>query len=476
MIRADQRAAAAGKMEHNDHQHAINFTEGRVIGKLILFSVPIIISELLQNLYNSVDSIVVGHYVGDAALAAVSVCTPIVQLLVGFFNGMSIGNTVVTAKAFGSGDAEATRKAVRYAFSFSAALGVAVSVLGILMAPVFLDLTGCNDEIYAEAITYLRIYLAGLMFTVIYNAGTGILRAIGDSRTPLYILAVTSLLNIGLDVLFVAVFGWGTAGVGIATILAQGLSMLLVAWVLRRRIDAPCIALGETWREGRKTVLSSVSIGFSAGLQNALISFSNIFVWSYINRFPTYVAAGIGAANKVDRFVILPCKSLAMTTTTFVSQNLGARNFDRAKKGFWYGLGICTAVTVPLTVLEYIFAREAIGLFSAEPAVIEAGAGMTRLLALFYMLLVIRDVLLGYLRGYGRSRMPMILSLIGMVGIRQLFLAAATKKIGTLQVIYASFPIGWGAAMLLLAVYALIVIRKMWRDAEAEPPAGRLQA
>ena len=456
-------------MQQNyQRQKAINFTEGGVIGKLILFSIPIIISELLQNLYNSVDSIVVGHYVGDAALAAVSVCTPIVQLLVGFFNGMSIGNTVVTAKAFGSGDEEATRKAVRYAFSFSVALGVAVSVLGILLAPVFLDLTGCNDEIYAEAIVYLRIYLAGLMFTVIYNCGTGILRAVGDSRTPLYILAVTSALNIGLDVLFVAVFGWGTAGVGIATILAQGLSMLLVAWVLRRRIEAPCIAMKETWQEGRKTVLSSVRIGFSAGLQNALISFSNIFVWSYINRFPTSAAAGIGAANKVDRFVVLPCKSLAMTTTTFVSQNLGARNYDRARKGFWYGFGLCTAVTLPMALVLREFAHSAISLFSSDEAVIEAGAGMTRFLALFYIFFIVRDVLLGYLRGYGRSRMPMVLSLIGMVGVRQLYLALATQRSGSLQVIYNSFPIGWGAAMVLLLGYTAVIIKRMWREAEEE--------
>lgn len=460
-------------------QKVINFTTGGVIGKLILFSVPIIISELLQNLYNSVDSIVVGRFVSDAALAAVSVCTPIVQLMVGFFNGMSIGNTVVTAKAFGSGDEEATARAVRYAFSFSAALGVVVSVLGILLAPVFLDLTGCNEEIYGEAITYLRIYLAGLMFTVIYNAGTGILRAIGDSRTPLYILAFTSVLNIGLDVLFVAVFHWGTAGVGIATILAQGLSMLLVAAVLKSRIKSPCIAMKETWKYGRKTVLSSVSIGFSAGLQNALISFSNIFVWSYINRFPTGVAAGIGAANKVDRFVVLPCKSLAMTTTTFVSQNLGARNYERARKGFLYGFGLCAAVTLPLTALVYVFAPEAVGLFSQDAAVIAAGAGMTRYLSRLYILLLVRDVLLGYLRGYGRSRMPMILSLIGMVGIRQIFLAVATARSSSLDIIYASFPIGWGAAMVLLLIYAGIVVKKMWRDAEAEgdaPPGEALGA
>ena len=462
----------------------INFTTGGVIGKLILFAVPIIISELLQNLYSSVDSVVVGRYVSEAALAAISVCTPIVQLMVGFFNGMSIGNTVVTAKAFGSGDEEATKRAVRYAFSFSIALGVVVSVLGIALAPVLLNLTGCNEEIYGEAITYLRIYLAGLMFTVIYNCGTGILRAIGDARTPLYILAVTSVLNIILDVLFVAVFGWGIAGVGVATILAQGLSMLLVALVLRRRIKAPCVAMKETWTEGRRTVLSSVRIGFSAGLQNALISFSNIFVWSYINRFPTSVVAGVGAAMKVDRFAVLPCKSLAMTTTTFVSQNLGARNYERARKGFWYGFGLCAAVTLPLALVVRTFADTAVGIFTKDAAVIEAGAGMTRFLSLFYILIVIREVLLSYLRGYGRSRMPMILSLIGMVGLRQLYLAVATAwDPSSLKIVLAGFPLGWAAAMVLLLLYTAVVIRKMWRDAEEEglpeeemPPEAEAEA
>ena len=452
-------------MESNQHQ-LINFTEGKVIPKLIRFAIPIIISELLQNLYNSVDSIVVGHYIGDVALAAVSVCSPIVQLMIGFFNGMSIGNTVVTAKAFGSGDREKTKKAVQYAFTFSVAMGIFVSVLGIALAAVLLNLTGCNEEIYQEAIIYLRIYLAGLMFTVIYNCGTGILRAIGDSRTPLFILAVTSVLNIALDILFVGVFSWGTAGVGIATIIAQGLSMILVSTVLRHRIGASCIALRESWTDGRKTILSSINVGFAAGMQNALVNFSNIFVWSYINAFPTSVVAGIGAANKIDRCVLLPCRSLAMTTTTFVSQNLGAENYQRAKKGFLYGFGISAAATLPLTLMEYIFAPQIIRLFSSEQAVIVAGANMIRYMAPFYMLVILRDSLSGYLRGYGRSRTPMVLALCGMVGARQLFLAIATKLTDSIKVIYASFPVGWGVAAVLLTVYTLIVIKRVWQEAE----------
>ena len=447
-------------------QKNINFTEGRIIPKLILFAVPIILSELLQSLYNSVDSLVVGKYVGSAALAAVSVCGPISNLLIGFFNGMSIGNTVVVAKAFGSGDEEETKKAVRYAFTFSIVLGVVVSALGILLAPFLLRLTGCNEEIYAEAIVYLRIYLAGLMFTVIYNCGTGILRAVGDSRSPLYVLALTSAVNILLDLLFVGLFGWGTAGVGVATILAQGISVLLVHRLIRRRIRTHAVALEETWREGRRQIAASVSVGFSAGLQNALISFSNIFVWSYINAFPTAVTAGIGAAVKIDRFVILPCKALTMTTTTYVSQNLGGGQYERAKRGIWYGLGLSAAVTALLAFPLIFFAKPAAGLFSDEPDVIEAAVSMVHFFLPFYGVMVVREVLLGYLRGYGRSRMPMILTILAMVALRQIYLALATARWpGKLCVINASFPFGWCFAMLFLLGYTLIIRKKMWRQA-----------
>lgn len=449
-------------IKHTD----INFTEARIIRNLILFAIPIIISELLQNLYNSVDSLVVGNFVSDAALAAVSICTPITNLLVEFFNGMSLGNTVVVARSYGSGDVEKTQRSIRYAFTFSVALGVFVSILSILLAPMLLHITGANEEIYREAIIYLRIYLAGVMFMVIYNCGTGILRAIGDSQSPLNILAVTSVINIVLDLLFVGAFSWGTAGVGIATIIAQGISVVLIYYQIRRRSGTHCIAFRETWREGRGTILSSLNIGFAAGLQSAMISFSNIFVWAYINSFPTPVVAGIGAATKVDRFVVLPCKSLAMTTTTFVSQNIGAQKYKRARKGLWYGMGLSAAVTAPMGVLLYLFAEPVIRCFNQSPGVIVAGAGMSRFLAPFYMVMVVREALLGYLRGYGRSKTSMILTLIGMIGVRQLYLAWAMAKYSAVHVIYASFPIGWVSATVMLMIYTAIAARRMWRDVE----------
>lgn len=214
------------------------------------------------------------------------------------------------------------------------------------------------------------------------------------------------------------------------------------------------------------TILSSLNVGFSAGLQSALISFSNIFVWSYINSFPTVVTAGIGVATKVDRFVLLPCKSVAMTTTTFVSQNIGARQYKQARKGIWYGLGLSTAVTAILSILLYCFAELVIRLFTPDPNVISIGADMSRFVAPFYLIMVVREVLLGYLRGYGYGKASMAVTLIGMIGVRQLFLAWAMSKYGTVKVIYACFPVGWASATLLLLLYTLFVLKHMWRSAE----------
>ena len=242
--------------------------------------------------------------------------------------------------------------------------------------------------------------------------------------------------------------------------------MLLIYRLICGKTGECCLAFRKTWQDGRKTIAASVSIGFAAGVQSALISFSNLFVWSYINRFPTAVSAGVGTAIKLDRFVVLPCKALAMTTTTFVSQNTGARQYRRARRGIWYGLGLSASVTAVLAVLLYTFAETMISLFSPDPEVIRIGANMSRFLAPFYMVMVVREVLLGYMRGYGVSRGPAIVSLIGMIGVRQVFLAWATPKFGTVRVIYAAFPVGWCAAALFLLIYMLFRLKRMWGDIE----------
>lgn len=439
----------------------INFTEGNIILAVFLFALPILAGELLQSLYNSVDSLVVGNFVGPTALAAVGVCNTLSNLLVGFFNGMSVGSTVVVARIFGRNvkDEVGVARAIRYTYSFSVLLGVFLSCLGILLAPMLLHISGANEEVFLEALSYLRIYLAGLMFTVIYNSGAGILRAVGDSRTPFYSLLISSIINIGLDILFVATFSWGTIGVALATVLSQAISVVAITYRIHHRIHGSCIAIRETVHNGWSTIHEAMSIGLFAGMQSAMISFSNLFVWRYINRYATTAVAGISIAQRIDKFVSLPAKSYGQAMTTFVGQNSGAGRYDRIRRGIWQVLLLSWGTILVLACIVHPNAGFFAGLFSDSAEVVSTSVRMMHTIIPFYGFMAMREVLLGVLRGSGKSRMPMILSLVGMVGLRQLFLATVTLLTDSIAVIFFSYPVGWGTTAILLLIY-LFLVRK----------------
>ncbi|MBO4915902.1 MAG: MATE family efflux transporter [Oscillospiraceae bacterium] len=445
-------------------QRNIDFTRGNIVGSIVAFSMPIVLGELLQNLYNSVDAIVVGNFAGKNALAAVTVGGVISNMVVMFFNGMSVGANVTISKAYGHGDAEELRAKVRIAFTFSLLLGVGFSLLGILFTPQLLELAGTQAEYYTDALTYLRIYLAGLMFTVIYNNAAGILRAVGDSRTPFRILVLACGVNIVMDVALTGVLRLGVTGVALATVFSQALSTALAYRAIGRSQGTHCIDLGELFREGGATVREILGVGMAAGLQSALIGLSNIFVTRYMNLFSTASVAGIGIAQRIDRFVILPAKSFGITMTTFVSQNLGAERDERVRSGVKQCLLAALVVTLSLSALVYVFARSCVALFNPEPEVVGVGVDMVRVLALMFWVMAVREVLLGYLRGYGRSFLPMVLSLIGMIGVRQVYLAVTLHTAQPEIVhIYRCYPIAWAATTLLLLVYFLLVRKKLSR-------------
>ena len=439
----------------------INFTEGPILRSLVLFALPIFAGEILQNLYNSVDSLVVGNFVGEAALAAVGVCSTLSNLLVGFFNGMSVGGSVVISRSFGSGDQEKCRADVRHTFTFSVLLGVLLSALGILLAPALLHLSGANDEVFEAALSYLRVYLAGLMFTVIYNCGAGALRAVGDSRTPFIILTVTSVINMGLDLVFVKALPWGIVGVALATVVSQFLSVVMIARSITKRLGIRCIGVADMVKNGRQTVLESLDIGFAAGLQGSLISFSNIFVWRYINLFDTSAVAGITIAQRIDKFVSMPAKSFGLAMTTYVSQNAGAGKYHRMRSGILRCMLLSCGVVAVMMVAVLANAEPLSGLFSQEAAVIRVSADMMRTIIPFYMFMAVREILLGVLRGNGKSRMPMVLSLIGMIGVRQVYLAVALQAERNIAILYRCYPVGWVSAAVLLFVYAFLVRREI---------------
>lgn len=434
-----------------------DFTHGDIIKSLIVFSLPIVLGELFQNLYNSVDAIVVGNLVSERALAAVTVGGVISNMVVNFFNGMSVGANVVVSTAFGRKDSEELRSKICIAFSFSVMLGICLSLLGIVFTPQLLRFAGVQQEYYAEALVYLRIYLAGILFTVIYNNGAGILRATGDSSTPFKILLLTCCTNIVLDVFFVGVLQLGVEGVGFATVFSQGISVMLVYRAINRNQRIRCLDFNEMFRHGRDTILSVLRIGMTAGMQSALIGFSNIFVVRYMNCFDTAAVAGIGIAQRLDKFIVLPAKSFGITITTYVSQNIGAKRYDRVLAGRNRCMSIALCVTVSLSAIVFVFSEQSVMLFNSDPAVVSVGVAMMRVLIPAFWVIAIREVLLGTLRGCGENAIPMILSLVGMIGCRQLFLAISMHFHPVIENIYICYPVAWAATTLLLLFYYRIV-------------------
>ena len=448
-------------------QCAIDFSRGSIVKSIVLFSLPIVAGELLQNLYNSVDALVVGNLVGDGALAAVTVSGTISNMIVNFFNGMSVGANVVVSRTFGEGDRAALNRRVQAVFTFSALLGVALSVLGILFTPQLLGLAGTQSGYYADALTYLRIYLAGLMFTAIYNNGAGILRAVGDSGTPFRILALTCAVNILLDLAFVAVIPLGVAGVGIATVLSQALSVVLIYRAINRTQGVRCFDLNELRRSWHETIPAVLRIGMAAGMQSALIGFSNIFVVRYMNLFDTASVAGIGIAQRLDKFIALPAKSFGITMTTFVSQNLGAGQYGRLREGRRKCLLVAVGTTLALSAAVYAFSAQCVALFNPNEAVVAVGVAMMRMLLPCFWVMAVREVYLGVLRGNGKNGVPMVLSLAGMVGFRQLFLAVMMRGGPKIEYIYVCYPLAWLVTTALLIGYYLLVRKQLGTQLDA---------
>lgn len=431
---------------------------------MFLFSLPIVMGEVLQNLYSSVDSLVVGNFVGKNALAAVSVSENLINLLVGFFTGMSLGSSVIVSRAFGSRDEEALGRSMRVAFTYSVALGICLSIVGIAVTPWLVRLSAVPDEVYADAALYLRIYLAGIMFTVVYNISAGIMRAIGDSRTPFMILAVSCCLNIVLDFVFVAFLSLGVAGVGFATMISQGVSVCLAYRQIRRANPSFHPDFAEAVRN--TGIVSEVTkIGMPSGLQTSFISFSNVFVWRYISSFSAAAVAGIGVADRLDKFINMPSKAFGLTVTTFVSQNTGAGNYTRARKGERHCLLLAYVITGILGSFVYIMAGPGVAMFNSDPEVIRYGVGMMRWAIPFHVFMVLRDVYQGILRGYGNTKVPLLLSMFGMIIVRQLYLAVSMSIHPSIIHIYICYPLAWGVTAILSFAYYQKVKGRYYQNA-----------
>lgn len=427
-------------------------TSGNIYKKIALFAIPLLLGNFFQLMYNTIDSIVVGNYVGKEALAAVGASTPIINLLIAFFQGLATGAGVVVSRYYGARKQEEESKAIHSFLLFSILFGIALSIVGYFISPVILRMMNTPSDYYNDADGYLAIYFLGATFLIVYNAGTGILQAVGDSKNPLYFLIATSILNIFLDLLFVKGFGMGVDGAAWATIISECISMLLVINLLMRTKNEYKVTL-KNLKIDFSILKQIVEIGVPAGLQGMIVSVSNVIVMAYINQFGSSGVAGFSCSNKIDNFMGLPVNSLMLAITTFVGQNLGARQYERVKQGVRAALVMSISIVVTLGVFVFLFSDSLMRIFTSDMDVIEDGTIILRIMCPCYIFLCFHQVYSGALRASGRSSVPMITSIIAFVVMRQIFLAVAIPLYHHISIIGIGYSFTWAMAALMTGIY-----------------------
>lgn len=429
-----------------------DMTQGDIWRHFIGFAVPLAIGLLFQQMYNTVDSIVVGQYVGEEALAAVGSTGTIINMLISLCNGLSLGAGVVISQAYGAHDEKRLHTAVHTTITVGFILCVIATFVGWVLVHPMLVMMQTPENVIGESETYLRIYFSGISGLLMYNIGGAILRAVGDSRRPLYFLIFSALTNTALDLLFVVGFNMGVAGVALATIIAQGLSAVLVLYVLSKEKGA----YGLRWKEMHISIpeLKAVaSNGTPSGVQQALTSFSNVFVQSYINAFGSACMAGWNGYNKIDAFLMVPAMAIAQASTTFVGQNWGAKNAERARKGVRFAVTASFSSSVVLAILVMIFARPLMHLFSPEQQVVDYGVRFLRIITPFYVTVCFNQIFGGALRGIGNAKTPMFIMLGSFVIFRQIYLYLATYVLDMGFVgVALGYPMGWVLCSSLLTI------------------------
>ena len=393
------------------HSSAVLMTEGPIWRRLVAFAIPLFLGNLFQQLYNTADSLIVGNFLGSNALAAVSSSGNLIFLMVGFFNGIAVGAGVVVAKYYGAKKYDAVQRVIHTIAALGILCGIALTFIGILAAPQILVLMGTPDNVLPNSVVYFRVYFSGSLAFVMYNFLVGILQSVGDSRHPLIYLIISSMVNVVLDLLFVAVFHMGVGSAAFATVISQFISALLC---LRQLMKSPAeyrLSLRKI-RIDRVMLGQIISNGLPSGIQNSIISLANVVVQSNINKFGEMAMAGCGSYAKIEGFGFLPITCFAMALTTFISQNLGAREYDRAKKGAVFGVACSLTIAELVGIAIYLLAPVLISGFNSDPQVISYGVAQARTVTLFYFLLAFSHCMAGILRGAGKSTVPMFVMLI----------------------------------------------------------------
>ena len=430
----------------------VDMTTGNITRHIISFALPLLIGNIFQQLYNTVDTWVVGKFVSNEAYAAVGTVGPIINMLIGFFMGLSSGAGVVISQYYGAKRFAEVEKTVHTAIAMTLILGIAFTGLGLFMTPYMLTLMKTPENVLPESTAYLTIYFSGIVGLMLYNIGAGILRAVGDSKRPFYYLVVCAVMNTVLDLVFVIQFKMGVRGVALATILSQATSAILVMITLLRTDE--CIRLQLKKLRLHWEMLKKIfRVGIPAAIQMAITAFSNIFVQSYINFFGDNCMSGWTTYAKVDQLLFLPMQSIALASTTFVGQNLGCNQVERAREGVRKALIISLISTVVLMVPVLIFSPEIVAFFNSKSEVVQYGSMLLRWLSPFYVLCCFNQIYSGALRGAGNSKAPMIFMLASFVAFRQIYLFAMSNIWNEIIPIAMSYPAGWLLCSILTGVY-----------------------
>lgn len=436
----------------SDRKNQVSLTEGPIWKQIIMFTIPLLLGNIFQQMYNAADSIIVGNFLGSSALAAVGSSSSVINLLVSAFMGISVGAGVVISKYYGGKDEQGVERSVHTMVTFGIIGSIVLTLLGIFLSPLILEWMGTPESVMENSVLYFRIFFAGIASTVMYNIGSGIFRAIGDSKRPLYYLIVSTMINVALDLLFIGVFHWGIAGAAIATVIAQTVSCVLTYYKLITEPSVYQLHLKKL-KIHRFELKQIIKIGLPGGLQNSIVSLSNVIVQSNINSFGELAIAGCGAYWKIDGFALLPASSFALAVTTFVSQNIGARKLDRVKKGARFSLlaGMITAEVIG--VLIFLFAPYLIALFNQDPQVISYGSEMARNIVPAYFLVALSHGIAGVLRGAGRSVVPMITMICFWCILRVIYMTVALRFVNDIHIVYWAYPITWTCSAIVLLFY-----------------------
>ena len=429
-----------------------SLTDGVIWKRMIIFALPILLGNLFQQLYNTVDTLIVGNYLGSSALAAVSSSGSLIFMLIGFLTGIASGAGVIISRFYGAKDIKNLQIAIHTTVAFGLIAGIIMTFVGVYFSPNILRLMGTPVGVIRESIIYLQIYFSGSLGFVMYNVFVGIFQAVGDSKHPLYYLIISSIVNLVLDIVFIKFFHMGVGGAGLATVISQGISSILcLIQLLKSKME---YRLRINKIKINNNILSLIiKIGLPSGIQNSIIAFANVLVQSSVNSFGELAMAGYGAYSKVEGFGFLPINSFSMAITTFVGQNLGSKQYERAKTGVKFGVWMAVILAEIIGVIVFIFAPQMIKAFDPSPEVIKFGVEKARTAALFYCVLAYSNSIAAVLRGAGKAIVSMFVMILFWCIIRVAFLAITIPLTNNIIMVYAVYPITWSLSSIFLFIY-----------------------